>query len=210
MIIYCTIFLLLTVIAGRVYFLMAATKGKSIPDYGSDKSALIVVDVQEDTLSIPGYGNTDGLINNINSVISYASANGIDIIYIKQEYSNILDLFISKGKYKAKSKGAMLSRHLHIKSANIFGKLRADAFSEEAFEGYLIDNHINTLYIVGADASACIYKTALGGVSRGYNVTILKDCIFSMNSALLNRMLLKYKKHGINVMEANAFYQMEV
>lgn len=68
----------------------------------------------------------------------------------------------------------------------------------------MIDKQINTLYIVGADATACVYKTSLGGVNRGYNVVILKECIFLTNENTLNKMLKKYQKVGIDVEEMNA------
>lgn len=156
---------------------------------------------------INGYSNTNKLMENINSSIKYADDNGIEIIYVKQEYSNILDLIISGGRYKTNTQGLKLSDQLLIKSDNKFSKLRADAFSQKSFEHYLSENNINTLYIVGADASACVFKTSLGGVNRDYHVVILKDCIFSANDKLLNKMLQQYEKVGITVEELNEFQQ---
>ncbi len=204
-IIFCIVVSILAVIAGRIIFLTSATTGKPIADYSNGKAALIVIDIQEDTLSIPQYKNAAELIQNINTSVKYADENGIDIIYIKQEYSNTLDLILTGGLYKENTKGVSLSNQLLIKSDNVFSKLRADAFSQKVFEQYLIEKQINTLYIVGADASACVYKTSLGGVNRGYNVVILKDCIFSVNDNTLDKMMKKYEKDGINVKEMNGF-----
>lgn len=206
-IISCIIVSILAIGAGRILFLTSATKGGTLADYSNAKAALIVIDLQEDTLSIPQYTNSKELIQNVNASIKYADENGMDIIYIKQEYSNIFDLLLTGGKYKENSKGSSLSSQLLIKSDNIFSKLRSDSFSQKSFEQYLIDTQINTLYIVGADASACIYKTALGGINRGYNVVILKDCIFSINDTMLNKMLEKYEKNRIVVEEMNDFLQ---
>ena len=77
--------------------------------------------------------------------------------------------------------------------------------SQKKFDQYLNDNMINTLYIVGADATACVYKTSLGGVNRGYHVTILEDCVFSANKNVLNKMLLKYEKNEIGIKRINDF-----
>ena len=206
-IISCIVITIIAVIAGRIFFLTSATTGKPIANYSIGKAALIVIDIQEDTLSIPQYKNADELIQNINTSIKYADENGIDIIYIKQENSSILDLILTGGMYKENTNGVSLSSQLLIKSDNVFSKLRNDAFSQEVFEQYLIEKQINTLYIVGADASACVYKTSLGGVNRGYNVVILKDCIFSINDNTLSKMMKKYEEAGINVKEMNDFLQ---
>lgn len=198
-IVLCIVLSAIALIAGRIVFLTSATTGKTIANYGKDNAALLVIDVQEDTLSFPQYGNTGELIHNINTATKYAEEQGIDIIYIRQEYSNPLDLLLFGGKYKENSKGASLSSQLQVRSDHIFHKERSDSFSQKTFENYLIDKGINTLYIVGADASACVYKTSLGGVNRGYHVTILSDCIFSMNDTILGKMIKKYKEAGIDV-----------
>lgn len=206
-IVSCLVVSIIAVIAGRLLFLTSATKGKPISDYSSEKAALVVIDIQEDTLRIPQYTNKNELMQNINASIKYANENGIDIIYTKQEFTNTFDLIISGGMYKADNKGAALSNQLLVKSDYIFSKLRSDAFSQKAFEQCLIDKQINTLYIVGADASGCVYKTALGGVNRGYRVVILKDCIFSVKQSMLTKMLRQYEKDGIDIGEANNFIQ---
>lgn len=82
--------------------------------------------------------------------------------------------------YKKNTKGASLSSQLLIKSGNIFSKLRADAFSQKAFEQYLMDKQINTLYIVGADATACVYKTSLGGVNKNIAFIENKHCCYEV------------------------------
>ncbi|MCX8132123.1 MAG: cysteine hydrolase [Clostridia bacterium] len=206
-IIACIMISILAVIAGRILFLSSATTGKTIADYRNGKAALLVIDIQEDTLNVPQYSNSKELIQNINTSIEYAAENGMDIIYIKQEYSNIFDSLLTGGMYKANSKGSALSSQMIIKSDNIFSKLRSDSFSENNFEKYLIDNQIDTLYIVGADASACVYKTSLGGVNRGYHVVVLKDCLFSVNKNILNKMLERYIKDGIKVENMGEFLQ---
>lgn len=196
------------VVASRVLYLSNATKGDLIAKYVSPKSALLVLDVQNDTLGISEYGNTEPLMANINAAIEYAKDSNMEIIYTKQEFmGNPVDSLISQGMYQADSDGADLYNELSIQSNNIFSKLRTDAFSEESFEGYLIENEIETLYIVGADASACVYKTALGGINRGYRVIVLEDSLFSVKKDLLNKMLEKYRLKGMEITDTNDFIQ---
>lgn len=197
-------------IALRLVYLSSSTKGDSIAKYDSPKSALLVLDIQNDTLGISEYGNTEPLMANINTAIEYANDANMEIIYIKQEFTgNPLDSLISGGMYQANSDGADLYNELSIQSDNIFSKLRTDAFSVEHFENYLIKNEINTLYIVGADASACVYKTALGGINRGYRVNILGDSIFSVKKKVLNTMLEKYQTKGIEITNIKDFIQTQ-
>ena len=166
------------IIALRLVYLSSATKGDSIDIYDSPKSALLVLDIQNDTLGISEYGNTKSLMGNINTAIEYAKDANMEIIYTKQAFKRTpLNSLISGGMYQVDSDGADLYNDLSVQTDSIFTKLRTDAFSEEHFENHLIENEINTLYIVGADANSCVYKTALGGINRGYRVIILEDSI---------------------------------
>ncbi|MDZ5472408.1 isochorismatase family cysteine hydrolase [Bacillus sp. 31A1R] len=198
------------IIALRLFYLSSATKGESIAKYYRPKSALLVLDIQNDTLGIPLYGNTEPLMANINKAIEYANDTNMEIIYTKQEFTgHPLDSLLTGGMYQANSEGADLYDELSIQSDNIFSKLRTDAFSVELFENYLIKNEISTLYIVGADASACVYKTALGGINRGYRVIILEDSIFSVKRDKLNTMLNKYQSKGIEISNMKNFIQTQ-
>jgi len=188
------------ILALRAVKLVSATKGDLIARYDHPTSALLVLDVQNDTLNNSQYGNTDTFMNNINNAITYANKNGLAVIYTKQECtSNPLDFILSFGTYRANSEGSQLSQKLDLKPNIIFNKSRNDAFSASDFEKYLLSEQINTLYLVGADASGCVYRTALGGVNRGYSVNILKDCVFAANEDILNKMIEKYSEDGIGI-----------
>ncbi|MEK5530285.1 isochorismatase family cysteine hydrolase [Viridibacillus sp. FSL R5-0468] len=196
------------IIALRFVYLSSATKGDSIAKYDSPKSALLVTDIQNDTLGISEYGNTEPLMANINTAIKYANDSEMEIIYVKQEFmKNSLDSLLSGGMYEADSDGADLYNELSVQSDNVFSKLRSDAFSSDHFENYLIENEIDTLYIVGADASGCVYKTALGGINRGYRVIVLDDSLFSVKENALNKMLVKYQTNGIEITNIKDFIQ---
>ncbi|MEK3978256.1 isochorismatase family cysteine hydrolase [Psychrobacillus sp. FSL K6-2836] len=198
------------IIALRLVYLSSATNGDAIAKYDSSKSALLVLDIQNDTLGISEYGNTEPLMDNINTAIEYANDSNMEIIYTKQEFTgNPLDTMLSSGMYQADSDGADLYNELSIQSDNIFSKLRTDAFSVDHFENYLIENEIDTLYIVGADASSCVYKTALGGKNRGYRVIVLEDSLFSVKKDMLNTILEKYQKKGIEVTNTKDFIQTQ-
>ena len=196
----CILFVLLIfTFIGRMIFLMAPTEGEAISTYAEPKSALLVIDVQNDTLSMPQFKNKDTTIEYLNAAIAQAESQGMEIIYIRQEYSNPVDFPLSFGMYQKGSKGAALSSDITMASDVIFPKFRSDAFSNKDFESYLVEHQIDTLYLTGAESTACVYKTALGGVNRNYRVIALKDSIFCMNEKAFPKILQQYQKKGIEI-----------
>ena len=120
MIIIPIVLLVSSIIGARIFYLSKVTKGDKIEPNNISKSALLVLDIQNDTLGVKEYSNSNHLIENINSAITYANKNNIDILYTKQEFSNPLDKLLSGGLYGKDSDGAELSQQLKILSSNIF------------------------------------------------------------------------------------------
>lgn len=194
-----------SIIGGRLYYLSKETFGEEVSGENGNKSALLVLDVQNDTLSMKEYTQKDVLVKNINKAIEFAKENEIEIIYTKQVFTNSIDKFLSGGLYAENTEGSELSPEIEVISSHVYEKERTDAFSNTELEKYLLDQKITTVYIVGADASACVYKTALGGLNRNYQVIILEDCIFSISDKFLNEAIKKYENKGIQVSNLNKF-----
>lgn len=53
----------------------------------------------------------------------------------------------------------------------------------------MLTQQVKHLYIYGADASSCIYRTALGGLNRGYEVTIIEYGLFATSQQSKAKML---------------------
>jgi nicotinamidase-related amidase len=191
----------------RVLSLTTPTSGNAIGEYSVPKSALFVIDMQNDTTGKDSfYGDTTEFIGKVNQSVDIAKKKSMEIIYIKQEYkNNPLDLLISSGKYKAGTEGVQLDRRLQVANENIFTKVKSDAFSSKNLENYLVSKQIDTIYIVGADATACVYKTALGGINRKYKVLVIEDSIISLNNEIIKEMLSKYSSDGIDVTNLKQF-----
>lgn len=199
------IVILLGAIGARLIYLALPTKGVAINKYETSNSALLVIDMQNDTLSVPQYKNMPERLENINTAIDYAEAKGIPTIYIKQEFHNVIDTLLSGGMYRKNGTGVSLSNQLHVVTCDIFSKFRSDAFSCDKFEGFLINNQIGTLYLVGADASACIYKTALGGINRKYEFVAIEDCLLAADIKNIDKILENYNDKGIKVIPIEKF-----
>jgi nicotinamidase-related amidase len=183
------------------------TKGASISQYGNPKSALVVLDIQNDITSI--YGDTAEFVDKVNRAITIARGSEMEIIYIKSEYGdNPIIPLLNGGRFKKGTYGAELDGRLDIVNGNIFSKLISDSFSSKDFEEYLMSQKIDTLYIVGADAAACVHKTALGGINRKYQVNIIKDAIITSNDAVMQQMLNQYVIDGIIVIDLTKFAEI--
>jgi nicotinamidase-related amidase len=205
--IFGVILIVIAIFSIRVLSLTTPTNGDPISEYSSPKSALLVIDMQNDTTGNNSfYGDTTDFIAKVNQSIDIAKKNSMEIVYIKQEYkNNPLDLLISSGKYRAGTEGVQLDSRLQVASENIFTKVKSDAFSSKNLENYLVSKQIDTIYIVGADATACVYKTALGGINRKYKVFVVEDSIISLNSEIIKKMLNKYTSDGIGVISLEEF-----
>ena len=188
------------------------TKGAAIAPYDNPKTALLVIDVQNDITTNTGrYGDTTEFLGNVNQAITYAEETGMEILYVKNIYAeNSIILLLAGGQFKDGTEGAELDDNLLTVNENIFTKSVGDSFSSREFEDYLISNSVDTLYIIGADASACVYSTARGGLNRGYNVNIIENAIITNSDGALQQMLKLYETNGIGVIDLEAFEKLQL
>ncbi|MDR2941387.1 MAG: cysteine hydrolase [Treponema sp.] len=188
-------------------YVSSPTKGTAISVYDNPRSALLVIDVQNDTTDNTAmYGDTAGFVRKVNQAVAVAEQSGMEIIYVKNVYGgNPLVSILSRGRYRRGTNGAELAENLRVVNGNIFSKSIGDSFSSKDFEDYLISKEINTLYIVGADAAACVFNTARGGTNRGYIVYVIEDAIITINEATIALMIKQYHSLGIETINLAEF-----
>ncbi len=189
------------------------TKGDTIAEYSSPKQALLVIDVQNDITNSQSYSGTSEFVDNVNHAITLAQKSGMEILYIRNEYGNnpIISL-LSGGTFKKGTEGAAFDSRLHVDNENIFTKSVGDSFSVLEFEQHLIAHEVDTLYIVGGDAAACVYSTAKGGINRNYDVTVIDDAIITrdiMGDTAMEKLREQYAKDGIQTIGLNNFITID-
>lgn len=195
----------------RIYVFSKPTTGERIGEYENPKSALLVIDIQEDftgkTAKPPfPYKDSDKFISEINNITNTAVKKNIDIVYIKQVFSNnLFDYPVSKGRVIKGTTGSEIDSRVNIVSSDIFTKWKSDAFSNNDLEVFLTERQINQLYIVGLDARGCVYKTSIGAINRNYKVTVIKDAVVTLDMSKLEDVLSKYKRDGIEVINVSEF-----
>ena len=176
------------------------TTGPMISSYADPTEALIVIDVQDDYTGISGrkepiFKNVDNQIAKINKLIDKASSSGMQVVYVRHLFSNN---FITRniiGRSIEGLPGTELDTRIKVVSANDFTKKISDAFSNPKLSEFLTAHHVKELYLTGLDGVYCVYKTALGGMNRGYDVTVITDAVIS--SKKMEDVLKLYKENGV-------------
>jgi nicotinamidase/pyrazinamidase len=191
-------------IAYFVYIVDEATSvssGIPIPEYEKQKTALVVIDVQEGTTGkisadMHYVDQSADLIRKINAAIATAYEKGIPVIYIQQQTENRL-LNWADGYYLAEGHpGVALDKRLKIVSLNQFTKRKSDAFSSYAFEKFLNNQQINRLLITGLDIAYCAGRTSKAALNRGYKVVVIEDAVISETEELKIESLEELRSLG--------------
>jgi len=200
------------VIVNLVFFVKKSSQiseGEKIERYETQKSALIVLDIQEGTTGAQSLDEcytsvSNDLIKTSNQIIESANNKEIPVIYIKSEVSNKL-VNIINNSMAVGSKGAQLDNRLLVISDLIIPKEKQDAFSNPKLDEYLIANKINKLYIIGLDAAHCVNSTITAAQNRGYRVTVIRDALVSESDSLKIQMIEEFKNRNIVVISSSDF-----
>lgn len=157
------------------------------------KKALVVIDIQNDITK-----NYKEIIDQVNRAIDWAVENELHVVYIRH-YN------VSEGTrtFKPNTRGSELVADMKLVSNHIFEKSKGNALTSEGFADFIRKNEINTFFIAGADAIACVKSTVFNMCKQNYQVTVLSDCITSYDKRKIEEMLDYYAKNGSEVMKLN-------
>lgn len=182
-------------------------QGSIIPKLESPKTALLVLDMQEDFLGekakMPiSKEQIPAITAVVNSLIDEFERNGQPIIYIKSEFPKIaIGNRIRHHAAIVGSPGTDIYRKIRISGNVILSKKTPNAFSNPEFEKYLAANQINQLVITGVYADHCVLTTALEALDRKYRVKFVKNGVGSRSEKAVNKACEKVQKKGAEVIE---------
>jgi nicotinamidase-related amidase len=139
-------------------------RGKAMTTLGREKSALLVIDVQNQV--VEGAYNKDQVISNINSAVVKARAAGVPVVWVQHsddwmaigsdDWQIVPELQPAEGEAKV-------------------GKLYRNSFEATDLESVLERLEVGHVYVCGAQTNNCVRFTSHGALDRGYDVTLLKD-----------------------------------
>jgi nicotinamidase-related amidase len=179
---------------------MCPTTGPRIVAYTDPRTALIIVDIQEDyTGPQPKKRYHDGerIVAVSNELFEQAQAKGAIVVFIKNVIDNPILSALTGGLNALGSAGTEMDRRLRkVPGARTFTKNKPDAFSNPALDAYLRENHVDHLLLTGLDAAYCVNATTRGALNRGYTVTIFLEGIATESGKSIDRLAQGWLKAG--------------
>ena len=179
------------------------TKGPKIGTYTSPRTALLVIDLQEDYTGPRAkqyYRDADKIISVTNELIVEAQSKGTLVVFIENTFTNpIFKVFVG-GLNAPGAPGTEMDRRLvRIPGTRTFVKQKSDAFSNPELETFLRNNQVNHVLIAGLDGIACVDATARGALNRGYEVTMFPKAIAIHGQRPMEKLVKGWREAGATV-----------
>lgn len=127
-------------------------------------SALLVIDVQNGVIG--GAYRRDAVVENIRGLVERARAEGVPVIWIQHSDENV-EYGSAAWEYVPE-----LSRD---DTEALVPKHYPDAFEETSLEEVLAAGRVGRIVVTGSQTDECIRSTIHGGLTRGYDVTLVGD-----------------------------------
>ncbi|WP_426519142.1 isochorismatase family protein [Diaminobutyricibacter sp. McL0618] len=131
---------------------------------GRNGTALLVIDVQNGV--IDGAWRRDAVVGTIRSLVDRARAEEVPVVWI-QHSDDVVAYGSEAWEYVPE-----LSRN---EEESLVPKHYADAFEETALESVLAGAGVGRIVVTGSQTDECIRSTIHGGLTRGYDVTLVGD-----------------------------------
>lgn len=151
---------------------------------------LLVLDIQDFQKKNPQMDSSvKEMINNVNSLLNYFNAE--NVIYIKSAMTAIS--ITSKGFSIDTVPVTDFDSTLNIVSSNIFIKTKGNAFTVPELTSFLESKKVRDIVLVGLMADKCIFDTAIGGIEKGYSVSIVPEGIVGTTVKKKDKAIKKMK-----------------
>ena len=190
------------------------------------KTALLVIDMQNDFISSEGYlgkkGQNLGVVQKtvpaVKSMIGYFRRKGMKVIYtqtVHHKYTNT-ENWISRTSQKSldpsicrnNSWGAEIIAELKpLEDEPVVIKHRYDAFLDTDMQLVLRAAGIENLVIVGTQTNLCIDTTARRAYMMDYVTIVVEDCVSTPEIEFHKPMLDNFQKNFGYVMSSEEVYR---
>jgi nicotinamidase-related amidase len=194
---------LIIVIFAMAYWSMRPTTGTPIATYPSPKTALLIIDIQEDYTGPEAkkpYKDGHKIITTSNALLAQVKEKNVLVVFVKNVIDNpVMSYFMGDINAPGAPGTELDKRLIKLVGSKTFIKGRSDAFSNPDLDTYLRENQIGRLLVTGLDAAYCVNATVRGGLNRGYQVVVYSDGIATESNASINELSEKWKKIGAQV-----------
>ncbi len=158
-----------------------------------EKSALLVIDMQEDYIgekSKYGY-DSQILIDSINTRLDAAGLNSEMVIYIKNTR------VLKSGRHNSE-----LVKGLSIISDLMIDKEKASVFDNNELLKLLRMHDITKIETVGIDGNCCVASSAIDAAKLGFSVVYPLKYIGIKNKRLFGKTMERLKKANVEIVES--------
>jgi nicotinamidase-related amidase len=131
---------------------------------GRDKSALIVIDVQNGI--VEGAYKRDEVIKNVESAVARARASHIPVIWVQHSDE---ELIIDSETWN------LVSELIPLEGEPMIRKTFRSSFEATNLDEILEAFNVSHLIVCGAQSNNCVRHTAHAALDKGYDVTLISD-----------------------------------
>ncbi len=131
---------------------------------GRDKSALLVIDVQNGVAE--GAYNLPAVLSNINIAIEKARAAGVPVIWVQHSDE---ELVIDSDAWQIVPELVPLDGEPKVR------KIYRSSFEATDLEAILAGLDVGHIYVTGMQTNNCVRHTTHSAQERGYDITVLAD-----------------------------------
>lgn len=157
------------------------------PGTGSDRAALLVINMQNDflygPLSCPGVQN---IIPAVSRAVSLAEREGVPVIFLCDSHQRGRDAelaFWGEHAIEGTPGAAVIDPLPQTKNSRIVKKTSYSGFWGTVLQDTLSQYHARHVVLCGVYADLCIHQTLLDAYSLGYSTYPLGDAIAAKNNA---------------------------
>lgn len=148
-----------------------------------ENTGLVIVDVQGKLASIVHESET--LLKNLQILIQGCQILNLPIVWIEQNPQGL-------------GPTAPELRDL-LKSYQPLEKYTFNACDNSSFVKAITESNAQQWLVCGIEAHICLYQTALGLLSKGYEVEVVTDCISSRSKTNIDLALKKLQDNGASL-----------
>ena len=199
----CAPIVLLSAVFALLYSNTRPTTGPQIGKYAAPRTALIVIDIQEDYTGPQAkkrYRDGDRIVAASNALLEQARLQGVPVVFIENVIENPLIALFFGGVNAPGAPGTATDRRLQkVPGARTFTKNRADAFSNPELDAFLHQNRVNHVLITGLDAAYCVNATTKGALNRDYKVTLFPEGIATESGKSMDKLTKEWREAGAEV-----------
>lgn len=163
------------------------------------KKALLVIDMLNDFVKSDGalpVPDAEELVPRIKEVIDRFRAKNLPVIYVCDSHMPDDKEFDVWGRHAVfGTKGAAVVEELSpLENEPVIRKRRFSGFYGTDLDLTLRENEIDEVVLTGVLTNICVLYTGSDAYQRGYKVTVLKDCVKSVDSSMHEFALKQLKE----------------